>query len=146
MKYLARKTTITEINVGVECPRLVTTSEKKKEIHRQSHNTGTSHITHIIPWQLIKTNFVALVRKRTIHISLVRVNPKPSKEPVFWDTKRSCLLPGFLLALFFGCKDRDMVLRNVNWLLTGYMALFIKRQDSSKPPTREPQILQSTFN
>jgi hypothetical protein len=43
---------------------------------------------------------------------------------------------GFVLGLFFDPEDEgDMFLRNVGWLLTAYMALYPRRQNSSKTET-----------
>jgi hypothetical protein len=55
----------------------------------------------------------------------------------------TCFHVGFFLGLFFSHEDvGDMFLRNVDWLSTDYMVLYPRRQNSSKLPLWEPQILQ----
>jgi hypothetical protein len=39
-----------------------------------------------------------------------------------------------------------MFLRNVGWTSTEFTALYPRRQNSSQPPLREPQIKKSCFS
>jgi hypothetical protein len=56
------------------------------------------------------------------------------RRTVRWNRGSACCLVhvGFLFHLLFGLEDGDdMFLRNIGWLLTGYMTLYPTRQNSS---------------